>query len=50
MIMIDDVVRAEERVIANRWSAELGAPLERLGSRKPYMRLTVPEAQLQLRA
>jgi hypothetical protein len=50
VIMIDDVVRAEERVMAHQWSAELGAPLERLGTRKPYMQLTMPEAQLELRA
>ncbi len=50
VILLDDVVREDERVIAHRWSTELGAPLESLGTRKPYMQLTVPEHLLQLRA
>lgn len=41
LILLDDAGRQEEREIAERWEAELGATSELLGDRKPYVRMTV---------
>jgi hypothetical protein len=46
-ILLDDVVREQERAIARRWEAETGAAAETLGARKRYVRLTVTDRQLQ---
>ena len=43
VILLDDVAREEEWAIANRWAEELGTRPEKLGSDKPYARITVPE-------
>lgn len=42
VILLDDAQRHEECVIAGRWQKELGGTLERFGTKKPYIRLTVP--------
>ena len=41
VILLDDAARVQERTIASRWAAELGASYETLGTAKPYMKLTV---------
>ena len=41
IILLDDAGREHERAIAGRWQTELGATLETLGSKKPYIKLTV---------
>ncbi len=41
VILLDDAGRHEERAIARRWEAELGATSELLGDRKPYVRVTL---------
>jgi hypothetical protein len=46
VILLDDASRQEEREIAERWEAELGATSELLGDRKPYIRLTVGHEML----
>ncbi len=40
VILLDDATREQERTIAKRWAAELGASYETLGTAKPYMKLT----------
>jgi len=40
VIMLDDAGREQERAIAQRWQAELGASCETLGSTKPFIKLT----------
>jgi hypothetical protein len=42
VILLDDAAREQERTIAKRWAAELGASYETLGTKKPYAKLTVP--------
>jgi hypothetical protein len=46
VILLDDAGRQEEREIAGRWEAELGATSEILGDRKPYARMTVLDEHL----
>ena len=41
-ILLDDAVREEEQVIANRWAAELKMSPDVLDSERSYVRLTVP--------
>jgi hypothetical protein len=40
VILLDDATREQERTIAKRWAAELGASNQTLGTAKPYMKLT----------
>jgi hypothetical protein len=47
VILLDDAGRQEERKIAGRWEAELGATSEILGDQKPYIRLTVSHEMLR---
>ena len=42
VILLDDGAREPERTTAERWAAELGASCETLGSKKPYLKLTIP--------
>jgi Methyltransferase domain len=46
IILLDDAGRREERAIAERWGAELGASYELLGDRKPYVRMTLLNKRL----
>ena len=41
-ILLDDAVREQERAIARRWQAELGAEYSLLEGRSPLIRLVVP--------
>jgi hypothetical protein len=41
VILLDDAERAEERAIARRWAAELGAPFTIRGATKPYIEMVV---------
>lgn len=41
IILLDDAEREQEQSIAKRWEKELNAKLENLGSRKPYIKITV---------
>jgi predicted O-methyltransferase YrrM len=41
IILLDDADREEELAIARRWQAEIGASLEILGSKNPYIEMTV---------
>jgi hypothetical protein len=47
VILLDDAGREQERAIARRWEAELGASLETFGSQKPYIKMTVTGRQHQ---
>jgi hypothetical protein len=47
VILLDDAGREQERAIARRWEAELGASSETLGSIKPYIEMTVMGRQNQ---
>jgi len=38
-ILLDDAAREEERAIADRWGRMLAAPVELIGSEKPFIRL-----------
>ena len=42
VILLDDAEREQERAIAGRWQAELGATFEILGVNKPYIEMMVP--------
>jgi hypothetical protein len=42
VILLDDAVREEERAIARRWQAELGAECTLLEGQSPFIRLVVP--------
>ncbi len=44
VILLDDAGREQERLIAERWAADLGATSDRLGSAKPYITLTLGDA------
>jgi Methyltransferase domain len=41
-ILLDDAARVQESAIARRWQLDLGAGLLILGSKKPYIEMTVP--------
>jgi hypothetical protein len=41
MILLDDAVREQERAIARRWQAALGASHQIIGSDKPFIRMVV---------
>jgi predicted O-methyltransferase YrrM len=42
VILLDDAEREQERTIAARWQAELGASFETLGPNKPFIEMTLP--------
>ncbi|MEM7166398.1 MAG: hypothetical protein AAF581_13100 [Planctomycetota bacterium] len=42
IVLLDDANRVEEQAIAKRWSDELGATSERLGTQRAYIRLKLP--------
>lgn len=46
-ILLDDASREEERAIAERWRAELGASSELCGASKPYIKITVLDPRNQ---
>lgn len=41
VLMIDDAQREEECAIAHRWQSEIGGTLEKCGTAKPYIKMTV---------
>jgi hypothetical protein len=41
VILLDDAYREQERAIARRWKAELGASFTILGATKPYIEMVV---------
>lgn len=41
VILLDDAWREDERAVARRWQAELGATLELVSCKKPYFRMVV---------
>jgi predicted O-methyltransferase YrrM len=41
VVLLDDAGREQERAIAARWATELGASLQELGSKKPYIKMTL---------
>jgi len=41
IILLDDAAREQERAIAKRWEAELGASSEIIGCHKPYIKMIV---------
>lgn len=41
VILLDDAGREDELKIANRWKTELGASLQLLGTKKPYMKIVL---------
>lgn len=45
IILLDDAERQQERVIANRWSVDLNAKTEMIGSVKPFIKLHVRSDQ-----
>jgi hypothetical protein len=46
VILLDDAEREQERTVARRWQADLGADAQLLAGRKPLIRLVVPAAPL----
>jgi hypothetical protein len=42
VILLDDAERPEERAVADRWGADLGAPTRDRGTKKPFVELAVP--------
>lgn len=45
LILLDDAAREQERAIARRWAAELGASCESVGIHKPYIKMKVNGSQ-----
>lgn len=41
VVLLDDAHREEERAIARRWQAELGATIRMVGSVRPYIEMTL---------
>jgi predicted O-methyltransferase YrrM len=44
VVLLDDIVRDEEKSIAARWAQSMGTEYEIIGSRQPFACIVVPEA------
>src|SRR5262249_48331314 len=45
VILLDDTGRQQEFETARRWEVELNAPIEEIGTEKPYIKMTVMMTQ-----
>jgi hypothetical protein len=45
VILLDDAAREQELAVAERWQQELGSTCAKLGTKKPYLEIRVPNKQ-----